>query len=101
MTEGSNVSPSASTRARGHMPTSGPVSRGFPTAVRVMALGIASASFANEVSWESASAGGLLVVTAAGIVYGTRWYRQVTREFESTTYTAGSRGRGSVLRQPS
>ncbi len=49
------------------------------TAATVMALGLAVASFADSVSWSSAAAGVLLVaVGAAGIVYGTRRYRQVT-----------------------
>jgi putative membrane protein len=67
------------------------------TAVTVMALGFALASFADHVSWESASAGGVLVVTGAGgIVYGTHRYRRVTRELESDSYLTGTRGRAAV-----
>jgi uncharacterized membrane protein YidH (DUF202 family) len=50
------------------------------------------------VSASSTAAGGILVVTgAAGIVLGTRRYRQVTRELESGMYVTGTRGRVAIL----
>ncbi|WP_375492444.1 YidH family protein [uncultured Jatrophihabitans sp.] len=73
------VAPSPSTRARDHMANERTYLAWLRTAATVMALGLAVASFADSVSWSSAAAGVLLVaVGAAGIVYGTRRYRQVT-----------------------
>ena len=68
------------------------------TAITVMALGVAVTSFADDVSWTSATAGVLLVaVGAAGIGYGTLRYRQVTRELETDSYVTGTRGRAAVF----
>ena len=68
------------------------------TAATAMALGLAVASFADSVSWSSAAAGVLLVaIGAARIVYGTRRYRQVTRELLADAYSTDSRGNAAVL----
>jgi putative membrane protein len=92
------ISPSPSTRARDHLANERTYLAWLRTAAAVMALGIAVASFPNHVSGTSAAAGGLLVATgAAGIVLGTRRYRQVTRELESGTYITGTRGRVAIL----
>lgn len=92
------ISPSRSTRARDHMANERTYLAWLRTAIAVMALGIAVATFANNVSAMSAAAGGILVATgAAGILLGTRRYRQVTRELESDTYVTGTRGRVAIL----
>jgi putative membrane protein len=92
------ISPSPSTRARDHLANERTYLAWLRTAAAVMALGIAVASFANKISTTSAAAGGLLVATgAAGIVLGTRRYRQVTRELESGTFITGTRGRVAIL----
>jgi putative membrane protein len=97
MADNEGVSPSPSTRARDHMANERTYLAWLRTAATVMALGVAVASFADDVSWESASAGAVLVVVgAAGIVYGTRRYRQVTRELEADSYLTGTKGRAAV-----
>ena len=68
------------------------------TAATVMALGVAVVSIADDVSWSTATAGGvLLAVGAAGVVFGTTRYRRVTREIEDDDYRTGIRGQGAVL----
>ena len=97
MADGESVPPPSTTRARDHMANERTYLAWLRTATTVMALGVAVASFADDVSWQSASAGVLLVVVgAAGIVYGTRRYRQVTRELEADCYVTGTRGRAAV-----
>lgn len=92
------IQPSQSTRARDHLANERTYLAWLRTAAAVMALGIAVATFPNQVSAGSAAAGGLLVATgAAGIVLGTRRYRQVTRELESGTYVTGTRGRVAIV----
>ena len=91
------ITPSPSTRARDHLANERTFLAWLRTAITVMAFGIAVASFANDVSGTSAAAGGILVATgAAGILLGTRRYRQVTRELESDTYVTGTRGRVAI-----
>lgn len=81
-------------RARDHLANERTYLAWLRTAAAVMALGVAVASFANQVSAASATAGGLLVATgAAGVFLGTRRYRQVTRELENDSYVTGTRGR--------
>jgi putative membrane protein len=90
--------PDRSARARDHMANERTYLAWLRTGAAVMALGVAVASFANQVSASSATAGGILVVTgAAGIVFGTRRYRQITRELESGTYVTGTPGRMPVV----
>jgi putative membrane protein len=92
------IQPSQSTRARDHLANERTYLAWLRTAAAVMALGIAVASFPNNASASSTAAGGILVVTgAAGIVLGTRRYRQVTRELESGMYVTGTRGRVAIL----
>lgn len=92
------VTPDPATRARDHMANERTYLAWLRTAVTVMALGVAVASFARDVRVPSAIAGGLLVfVGAAGVVFGTTRYRAVTRELESGNYSTGTRGRAAVI----
>jgi putative membrane protein len=96
--EHATIQPSSSTRARDHLANERTYLAWLRTAVAVMALGIAVASFPNHVSATSTAACVVLVITgAAGILLGTRRYRQVTRELESGTYVTGTRGRVAIL----
>jgi putative membrane protein len=84
--------------ARDHMANERTYLAWLRSAATVMALGVAVASFADDVSWTSATAGGLLVaVGATGVVFGTSRYRQVTQELESDTYETGTRGRAATI----
>jgi putative membrane protein len=92
------IQPSPSTRARDHLANERTYLAWIRTAAAIMALGIAVASFASDVSASSAAAGGVRVATgAAGVILGTRRYRQVTRELESDTFVTGTRGRVAVV----
>src|SRR3954451_874278 len=92
------IQPSSSTRAREHLANERTYLAWVRTAAAIMALGIAVASFASDVSAYSAAAGGVLIATgAAGIILGTRRYRQVTKELESDTFVTGTRGRVAVV----
>lgn len=92
------TAPSAASRARDHMANERTYLAWLRTAMTVMALGVAVASLAHHASWASAAAGLLLVaVGASGVVYGTRRYRQVTREIEQDRYTTGTRGRAALV----
>ena len=98
MPEEPETATSQASRARDHMANERTYLAWLRTAITVMALGVAVASFAADVSWRSAAAGWLLVcVGAAGIGFGTLRYRRVARELEAGTYRTGTRGRAAVV----
>lgn len=85
-------------RARDHLANERTFLAWLRTAVNVMAFGVAIAKFVHVGGGRAAAAGVILVITgAAGLVYGTLRYRQVTDELESGRYTTGSRGRGPTI----
>src|SRR3954454_5710691 len=93
-----DIQPDPSTRARDHLANERTYLAWLRTALTVMALGIAVASFGHQVRGSSAVAGGLLVaVGAVGVVLGTMRYRAVIRELESGSYAIGRRGRDAVI----
>lgn len=95
---GTQLRPDPSTRARDHLANERTYLAWLRTALTVMALGVGVASFAHNVRVSSAVSGGLLVlVGAAGVVFGTIRYRAVTRELEAGIYTTGTRGRAAVI----
>jgi len=85
-------------RARDHLANERTYLAWLRTALAVMALGLAIAGFANSASTSSIASGSILVlVGAAGVVYGTRRYQRVNRELEAGFYQTGSRGNAAVV----
>lgn len=98
MQHGPEDQSSPAIRARDHLANERTYLAWLRTAAAIMALGIAVAGFADQVSATSTAAGGLLVATGgAGVVLGTRRYRQVTRELDNDTYVTGTRGRVAIV----
>ena len=91
---------SSASRARDHMANERTYLAWLRTAANVMVVGLVVAKFGDggKVTAASISSGGILVVVgAAGVVYGTIRYRQVNRELEGGHYLTGSRGRGPTV----
>jgi inner membrane protein YidH len=96
--EASSVHPDPATRARDHLANERTYLAWVRTALTLMALGLAVASFAGKVRVSSAVAGGLLVVVGgAGVWLGARRYAAVTRELDSGTYRVGTRGNQAIM----
>lgn len=83
----------SSSRARDHMANERTHLAWLRTAANVMVVGLAVTRFADRggISVASVLAGGMLIVIgAAGVLYGTRRYRQVNHQLEEGQFVTGS-----------
>ena len=85
-------------RARDHLANERTYLAWVRTGATIMALGVGVASFAHRVRVSSAIAGALLVVVgAAGIVYGTMRFRHVTRDLAMDEFRVDLSGRPAII----
>ncbi len=88
-----------SSRARDHMANERTFLAWLRTAANIMIVGLVVARFGagGRVTAPTLGAGGLLVVVgAAGVLYGGRRYRAVSRELEAGRYVTGSQATGPL-----